>query len=586
VEYAISARLDVPTSTITGRETITLRNNSDSALRIVYLRIDQNFFSPVATRVESPGSDFEVTQGMKITRAVVNGQTVNLARGASAPVLRNGDQTIASIALQNAISAKASATIEIDWNFKVPQVYSGRGERMGRLADTLYQVAQWYPRVVVFDDLRGWNVEPYLGASEFYNNFGRFDVSLDVPGVWLVGATGVLRNPEQVLSPTVRERLSHVLESDSIRSIVSVSDMGAGRATATGDRLVWHFVADTANDFAWATARSYLWDATRATIPGRGPVPVNILYQPGSVEYRAEGPVLRHALEFYSRLWFPYAFPQLTAVDGPERGMEYPMFLMTGIGAADHEAGHEWWPMMVSNNETMYGWMDEGFNQYMNILSDADRAGRPAVLDSIGVAYGRISGQELEPTMMWDANYGGPLYGFQTYGKAPQMLSMLGGIVGDGAVQRAMSQWAQAWRFKHPSPWDYMFFMSNALGRDLGWFWYYWLFTTEAVNESIESVTSAGGQTSVVVRQDGQMPSPVVLRVEFAPSGPAIGSMSNARMIDANTAIVTWPVDVWFTGSRTFNAVLNFGPRPITKIVLDPFGRFPDRDLRDNVWPR
>jgi hypothetical protein len=168
------------------------------------------------------------------------------------------------------------------------------------------------------------------------------------------------------------------------------------------------------------------------------------------------------------------------------------------------------------------------------------------------------------------------------------MLSMLGGIVGDSAVQRAMSQWAQAWRFKHPSPWDYMFFMSNALSRprELDWFWYYWLFTTEAVNESIQSVTTAAGQTTVVVRQDGQMPSPVVLRVEFATTGPPIASMSNARMVDANTAIVTWPVDLWFTGSRTFNAVLNFGPRAIAKIVLDPFGRFPDRDLRDNVWPR
>src|SRR5437867_7739817 len=144
VEYAINARLDVPTSTITGRETITLRNNSDSALRVVYLRLDQNFFSPIATRLESPASDFEVTQGMKITRATVNGQAVNLNRGAPPPVLRNGDQTIASVALQNGISAKGNATIEIDWNFKVPNVVSGRGERMGRLADTLYQVAQWY----------------------------------------------------------------------------------------------------------------------------------------------------------------------------------------------------------------------------------------------------------------------------------------------------------------------------------------------------------------------------------------------------------------------------------------------------------
>jgi peptidase M1-like protein len=591
VDYTINARLDVPTSTITGRETIALRNNSDSTLREIRLRLDQNIFAPQAARLESPGSTVEITAGMKITRATVNGQTVNLNPGPNAstsggPILFGGDLTAARIALQNTIAAKGTATLEIEWNFKVPNVLGGRGIRMGRLADSLYQVAQWYPRVAVYDDLRGWDSEPYLGPSEFYNNFGRWDVSLDVPAGWLVGATGVLQNGEQVLSSTTRERLSHVLESDSVRTIVGANEMGAGRATSAGDRLVWRFVADTANDFAWATSRSYVWDATRATIPERGPVPIHILYRPGSGEFKPIGPVLRHALEFYSSLWFPYAFPQLTTSDGPELGMEYPMFLMSGLGAADHEAGHEWWPMMVSNNETWYGWMDEGFNQYMNVLSGAHSRKQPAMLDGMGQAYGQVSGTEYEPPMMWDANYGGPVYGFVTYGKAPQMLSMLGAIVGDTAVQRAMSDWAKAWRFKHPSPWDYMLFMNNSLGRDLGWFWYYWLFTTEAVQGSIQNVTTNGPQTVVTVRQDGQMPSPVVLRVEFAPTGPAITPMSNSVMMDPETAIVTYPVDVWFGGSRTFDATLNFGGRGITKITFDPFRRFPDRDARDNVWPR
>src|SRR5205823_1696638 len=150
----------------------------------------------------------------------------------------------------------------------------------------------------------------------------------------------------------------------------------------------------------------------------------------------------------------------------------------------------------------------------------------------------------------------------------------------------AMSAWAKEWRFKHPSPWDYMLYMSNALGRDLGWFWYYWLFTTDAVNESIQSVASSGATTTVTVRQDGEMPSPVVLRVDFAPGGPAVSQMPNSVMLDANAALVTYPVDVWFNGSRTFAANLNVGGRTITKITLDPYRRFPDRDTRDNVWPR
>ncbi|HEX2693764.1 MAG TPA: M1 family metallopeptidase [Gemmatimonadaceae bacterium] len=595
-DYRINASLDPSTSVVTGRETITVRNNSDSAMRGVVLRLDQNFFRPDVPRQEVAS---ELTEGMQITRFIANGTPVNIAdtmgmaipgsRRRTVPIATEIRNTSARIPLATPIAAHSSGTLEIDWNFRVPRVDNGRGTRMGRWADTLYQVAQWYPRVAVFDDLRqgGWDTDPYLGPAEFYNNFGHFDVSIEVPAGWIVGSTGVLQNPNEVLTPTARERLSHVLESDSVRSIVSASERGPGKSTATGNRLVWHFVADTVGDVAWATSNQFVWDATRATIPGRGAVPINILYLPGHAQqYAQAGPVARHALEFYSRLWMPYAFPQLTMVDGPELGMEYPMFIMSAVFAADHETGHQWWPMMVGVNETWYGFMDEGFNQYMNILSDADYAHQIPKLDSLGLSYGRISGNELEPPLMWDENYAGPLYSFAAYGKAPMMLSSLGGVVGDTAVQRAMSEYAKAWRFKHPSPWDYAFFMNNALHRDLGWFWNYWLFTTESVDGSIQNVATNGRRTTVTVRENGQMPSPVVLKVEFAPTGPAIRPMPNATMVDGNTAIVTYPVDVWFAGSRTFNANLDFGGRAITRVTFDPAGRFPDRDPSDNVWPR
>jgi hypothetical protein len=183
--------------------------------------------------------------------------------------------------------------------------------------------------------------------------------------------------------------------------------------------------------------------------------------------------------------------------------------------------------MMVGVNETWYGFMDEGFNQYMNILSEADYAHQVPKLDSLGLSYGRISGNELEAPLMWDENYAGPLYSFAAYGKAPMMLSSLGGVVGDSAVQRAMSEYAKAWRFKHPSPWDYAFFMNNALHQDLGWFWNYWLFTTESVDGSIQNVSTAGRRTTVTVRQNGQMPSPIILKVEFAPGNAVNGSKAS-----------------------------------------------------------
>ena len=594
MDYTIHARLDPSTSTIDGREAIRLRNDSDSSLTAIQLRLDQNIFRGDVPRGNSvPAENHE---GFVITRMSVDGNAVDLGSstaprsarggtGARPPFVSGIHTTSARLNLASPIAPHATATLEIEWHNKLAGG-PGFGHRMTyRWGDTLYQVAQWYPRVAVYDDLRGWDTDPYLGPAEFYNNFGRFDVSIDVPAGWIVGATGVLQNARDVLPATMRERLSRVLESDSTRTIVAAGESIAPEAAA-GERKVWHFVADTVNDFAWATAEHFVWQATRATIPGRGPIPVFFYYLPGRVgQFAQAGPILRHALEFYSRLWIPDPFPQHTMVDGPDNGMEYPMLVMSNDGPADHETGHQWWPMTVSNNETWYGWMDEGFNQYMNILSGADAARRAPDLDGLGQAYGRTSGDEREGTLMWDENYGGPLYSFQAYGKTPLMLSMLGGIVGDTAVQRAQREYAKAWRFKHPSPWDYAFLMSNALHRDLGWFWYYWLFTTESVDGSIQSVANSGGRTVVTVRQDGQMPSPVVLKVRFAPSGPPIKHMPNS-MVSGDSATVTYPVDVWFSGRRTFQAVLDFGGRRIERIVLDPHCRFPDRDLSDNVWPR
>ena len=607
-DYTITATINPVTSVLTGHESIVIHNTSPDSLTSIQMRLDQNLFRPEAIR--GSWTPAEITDGFVISKLAVDGVAADMSapapggrggrggggagRGAAgapaapaAPTVNGFTRTTGSIRLVKAIPAHGTGTLEIDWSFKMPGGPGGGHRSTLRWGDSLYQATQWYPRVAVYDDLRGWDTDPYLGPSEFYNNFGKFDVRISMPSGWLVGATGVLQNPQEVLTPTARERLSHVLESDSTRNIVSAAEFGPGKATAAGDRLTWHFVADTVNDFAWVTSRAFIWDATRATVPGKGPIPINMLYTPGRAQaFAGEGQSLRHAIEFYSKMWMPLAFPVHTAADGPDDGMEYPMIVMSSNGAADHETGHEWWPMMVSGNETWYGWMDEGFNQYMNILSGADAQHRAPNLNGQGQRYGQTSGSETEGPLMWDANYGGPGYGFQAYNKTPLMLSMLGGIVGDSAVWHAQSEFAKAWRFKHPSPWDYMFIMDHELKQDLSWFWNAWLFQTDAVEGSIAAVKTVGTKTTVTVHQAGQMPSPVVLQVQFAPNGPKIVPMANSKMSDSVTAIVTWPVDVWFGGKRDFDAALTFGARKIEKITLDPMGRFPDCKTKDNAWPR
>jgi len=600
VDYDIDVRLDPGTQTLTGSETITIHNTSPDDMTSIVLRLDHNIFRGLVPRGSSVPA--ENTEGMVITRMSVNGRPVNLdpaprQRGQLPQPGASGlDQTVASVQLDRPIPARSDATVEIEWHTELPGGDMGRGHRMTqRWGDTLFQPTQWFPRIAKYDDLRGWNTDVYLGPAEFFNNFGRFDVRIDVPAGWLVSGTGELQNPEQVLTATARERLGRVLDSDEEIMIVDSDEVGPGAATAPGDRLVWHYVADEVNDFAWATAEKFNWRATRATIPGKGPVPIHMVYLPHRVDrFERAGPITRHALEFYSDLWAPYPFPQLTLQDGPSAGMEYPMVINSNQGAADHEVAHQWWPMMVGTNETWYGWMDEGFDSYMNILSGADSRGVAPNLDGRGQSYGRISGNELEPPLMWAANYGGSMYGFQTYQKVPLMLSMLGGLFSDEAVQTAISDYTHEWTFKHPSPWDFAFFMSNALGEDLGWFWNSWLFTTASVDGSIENVTRIDGRTTLTVRQDGQMPAPVVVDVEYVSEISELGTRSSAGVppgatfetIDAHTERITYPVSIWFDGGRTVEVVLPVDPTGIVKITLDPKGRFPDKDPTDNEWPR
>lgn len=587
-DFTIEASLDPATQIITGSEKIIIHNNSKDDLKTLALRLDHNIFRADVPRGSSTPA--ETTDGMIVTSIKIQGKAVDLkatpANNNATPKLAvvNLNRTIATLFLDEPIKAGTTAELEIDWHTKLPGGPDGRGHRMTqRFNNKLFQPTQWFPRLAKYDDLRGWETSPYLGPSEFYNNFGKFDVKITVPGGWIVTGSGVLQNPNEVLTERTRQQLTTVLNSDDEITLVGEHEP----RTVASEKLTWHFKADKINDFAWATAENFIWKATRATIPGKGPVPIYMVYLPERAKYfENAGKITRHALEYYSKLWAPYPFPQLTLQDGPSAGMEYPMVINSNQGAADHETAHQWWPMMLGTNETRYGWMDEGFNQYMNILSDADAEGKPYSLDGLGQSYGRVSGEESEAPLMWSANDAGSGYGYQTYLKTPLMLSMLGGMVGDEAVINAMKEYTKTWSYKHPSPWDYIFFMNNQLGQNLEWFWYYWLWTTESVNGSIKNVVTSKGKTTVTVHQAGEMPSPVVLKVEFEPEGSAIKKVDNAKMIDVNTALVTWPVTVWFDGKRDFDAVMNFGERKIKKITFDPHGRFPDSNPSDNVWPK
>jgi hypothetical protein len=284
-DYTLQVRLDEVASQLHGRGTIVLHNESPDTLRQIVLRLHPNHFRGENPRA-APWVPAENTDGIELSRLEVDGRKVAMAApGAfppqrdppAEPTLFGARSTVARIFLATPLAPRAKASIDVDWNFKLPGG-PGTGHRMTmRWADTLYQPTQWFPRVAVYDDLRGWDSELYLGPSEFYNEFGRYDVRIDVPGGWIVSGTGTLQNPQDVLTATARERLGRVLSSGEKIMIVGPDEVGPGSATAAGDRLTWHFTAERVNDFAWATAKKFVWESLRATIPGKGAVPIHMV---------------------------------------------------------------------------------------------------------------------------------------------------------------------------------------------------------------------------------------------------------------------------------------------------------------------
>jgi hypothetical protein len=398
-------------------------------------------------------------------------------------------------------------------------------------------------------------------------------VRITAPGGWLLGATGKLENPEQVYSQRTRDRLRLAMEQDSTVIVVNADERGAG-ATASGATLTWHFTAPNVNDFAFVVSRDYAMDATHATIPGRGKIPVYVLYLPQHTDYRKNNTAQygRKSLEEHSHTLFPYEFSQGTIADGPERGMEYPMIIFNGssLGVTVHEFGHQWFPMMVGSNETRYGWMDEGFNDYIDEAAEA--AINRTELKRYGVApgYQRIAGTELEAPMMWLADYAGPGYGVQAYTKAPLALNALGAVVGDSAVARAFAEYAKSWKYKHPTPYDFFFSMNKSLGKNLDWFWYEWFFTTYTTDQAIESITTSGSDAVLTVRDKGDLVSPVIAAIEFA---------------DGSKGRIVLPAERWFSGTRTLTERIPLNGRTIKSITLDPENRFQDLDRSNNTWP-
>jgi hypothetical protein len=573
VDYGIAVTLDDQQNTITGSEVIHYHNRSPDALPYLWLHLDQNICSPtgVTNQLDQPpmiflGSVFDFScqgfaGGVDLSHVGVNGSDAEYR--VTGATMR--------IDLSEPLAPGGEVTIEIDWSFPIPPYGAARMGDDG----SLYEIAQWYPRMAVYDDVRGWNNEPYIGAGEFYLEYGAFDVTVTLPARFLVVATGVLQNPEDVLTDTQRQRLALAATSDEAVAVITADEAGQSgqiRPTTQGT-LTWRFHADSVRDFAFAASPDYRWDAS-----GLNGVLIQTLYRPQATKWEEAHAMARQSIAHFSEKWLPYPYPHATTVEGPIEGMEYPMltFVPDSPTREDlqwvlaHEFGHEWFPMIVGSNERLYPWMDEGFNTFMDLEGSAAYFAGEAYGDTIEVhplnlyPDHAIPGQEqplitrpVEATdLFWTA-----------YQKPALMLSLLRDeVLGREVFEDAFRDYTRTWAFKHPTPADFFRLMSDASGADLDWFWRNWIYTTARLDQAVDSVGGNDG-TAVYLSNRGRMVMPVEIAIRYH---------------DGSSETIRLPVEMWNQGPRfTYRAPAG---RRITGVDVDPRGALPDVDRANNGW--
>jgi hypothetical protein len=579
VDYSLQVTLDPQTARLTGQGTIRYHNRSPDTLHVAVLRLHQNLFRAGEARTRR----VPITGGVDVTRLVVGGvEAQPLVGGRPAPLRYSVDGTLLSARLPRPLAPGATLELEVGWTFLVPPAGA---PRTGHIDHHLFNIAQWYPQLAVYDDLAGWDTWPYLGGAEFYLEYGDFYVAIAVPAGWLVAATGVLQNAQEVLSETVRERLGRAAAGDAIVRVVTEEDLRARAVTRTGAAsLTWRFRARDVRDFAFALSDRYLWDATSVEVPAqtdgrRDRVPVHAFYRATARQWREAAAFARHALGFHAERWGPYVYPHISVAEGPIGGMEYPMLMFVGAFAnpvqlyetINHEIAHQWWPMMVGNNEHADAWLDEGLVTYVENLATVDRFPGYVPFSNDLAYYHAVAGTDAETPIMRHGDLHGSYGAFVSaaYAKPSLLLRALGDIIGQDTLHEALRVYTRRWLMRHPAPHDFFATVEAVAGRDLSWFWVPWWFGTGTLRHAIAEVRPLPtGGAVVVIEDQGENPMPVTLLAETA---------------DGGRHTVRVPVEPWLAGERRQQLTI-VAAAPVVRVLLDPDGRLPYADYAGLVW--
>lgn len=592
-DYSIQCTLDTATHTVTGEVTITYTNNSPDYLRFLWLQLDQNIY-----KSDSRGSATTTQAGGRWANGqFTNGYTITGIKLETDGITHNPNDTMITdtrmrIVLKDQLETGEQVKIKIAYRFVIPEYGTDRMGRLQTKNGIVYEVAQWFPRMCVYDDIQGWNTLPYIGAGEFYLEYGNIEFSITAPSDLIVVGSGELLNPQDCYTPEQMKRWEAAAASDktvAIRSEKEVKDKNSRPKTAN---CTWRFFVKNTRDAAWAASKAFVQDAASIQLPDPAKkcmaisvYPVESITKNG---WQRSTEFVKASIEFYSKTYFEFPYPAATNVAGIVGGMEYPgiVFCSSGSsggdlwGVTDHEFGHTWFPMIVGSNERKYAWMDEGFNTFINDFSTAafnkgefkqqsyfDDPNSPFMIQ---YTFGENMDElYTTPDVIQQDNLG-----VAAYMKPAQMLHALRNVVlGEKRFDGAFREYIRRWAFKHPAPWDFFRTMENVSGEDLGWFWRGWVLNKWKLDQAVKSVAAIDGKpengSDITIINKDKMVMPVLIRIKE----------TNGKIHELKL-----PVEIWQRGAEWIFTVPTTSE--IKEVTIDPDKKLPDADRTNNGWKR
>jgi Peptidase family M1 domain len=592
VDYKINTTLDTVTHRVSGDVEITYINNSPDNLKFLWLQLDQNIYKKdsrgSATTTETGGrwANTSFTEGDMIKSIAVeyNGKTYS-------PSFTITDTRMQIWLPEVLKGAGEKIKLAIKFGFTVPEYGTDRMGRLNTKNGWIYEIAQWFPRMAVYDDLQGWNTLPYLGAGEFYLEYGNIDYTITAPSNLILVGSGELLNPEECYTAEQMKRWAAAKNSDKTVTIRSDEEINNRNSRPKQATCTWKFRIQNARDASWAASKAFVQDAARINLPsGKKSLAISVYPVESIVKngWQRSTEFIKGCIEHYSEKWFEFPYPAATNVAGIVGGMEYPGIVFCSSksaggnlwGVTDHEFGHTWFPMIVGSNERKYAWMDEGFNTFINGLSteafnkgefnQSNFFGDPNSPFMVKYTFGdKMDGLYNIPEVIQQANLG-----VAAYLKPSEMLNTLRDVVlGPSRFDAAFREYISRWAFKHPTPWDFFHTIENVAGEDLGWFWRAWVLNTWKLDQSVKNVTYTDNKPEnggiITLENLEKMPMPVTILIKEA----------NGKEHKINL-----PVEIWQRGSEwTFNVPTT---SEITDVQLDPDKKLPDWNRANNTWKK